>query len=156
MSLAQNYEQGVQGMSWDDVINDSDVVKAHEEQARIREITKPRTMEEVRGLFGDVDPKSTAVATTDIYKAVEELRTISKTMDYLEDCEKRIKDKIAAFMLDKANLITHDGEELCTFKMSKPINSFDSRRFQSEHAALYKEYVVKKDGSRRFIVKGVK
>ncbi len=113
---------------------------------------QPETMQDVIELYGDIKNEP-VVATKDIIKAIETLKTLRGTMAYLEEQEKRLKDKIACHMLDKAQLITDDGEVIATWAMSSSSKRFNEKAFRAEHGELYQKYIEEREGNRRFLIK---
>lgn len=87
-----------------------------------------------------------ALALAD-HRAAKELEKKAKAD--VEKFELIVKQHIA----DAAELVDVAGSLLCTWKQAKSSLVFDKERFALEQPALYRQYLVEKPGSRRFLNK---
>lgn len=113
---------------------------------------KPTTMQEVLDLYGDIKNEP-VVADRDILKCIEDLKNIRHVITVLQSQEDELKDMIACHMLDKAQLITEDGEVIVTWAKASSSSRFNEKLFKIEHSDLYEKFLEEREGSRRFIVK---
>jgi predicted phage-related endonuclease len=86
----------------------------------------------------------------DAYRRLVEVRAQCKVLEEEGDkYEMTVKQ-----WMGEAAIATVDGVEAATWRTSKPSHSFDSKRFEKDQPAIYKQYLIEKAGSRRFLLKG--
>ena len=54
-----------------------------------------------------------------------------------------------------AEILTHEGSVLATWKAPKPSYRIDTKRLQSEEAAIFDQYKVMNQASRRLVIKAI-
>jgi len=114
----------------------------------------PVTEDDVTALLQGRVSDATAPATVEIECAVDELRHVRSEIDSLEAQEKSLRDIICAFMGDRQTLVTSSGKVAITWKQREGSVRFDAKTFKSKHPDLYREFEVKGDPVRSFLVKG--
>ncbi len=124
---------------WSDVNND----RPPTAEARDISITYPKS----NGKAFQINPVIKCV--------LEKLIIAEAKRKEFEKEETELKDKIKLFL--KSDEILKDGDKtLLTWKSAKPTNRLDTNALKEEHPDIFKEFTVEKEGSRRFLIKGVK
>jgi putative phage-type endonuclease len=104
--------------------------------------------------FGMSLAAGTVIANEDILKAVSELKKTQIDIKALELAAEILKSTIIVTLGNSGDtLISSEGLTLCTYKLAKGRETFDSKRFMKEHPELYPLYVKSGDPSRRFLLK---
>ena len=83
---------------------------------------------------------------------VSELKEKRSTLKTLEKEIEAIEFSIKAYMQDNDTL-TFDNKPVATWKQAKDSQVFDKDTFIKRNYDLYKAFLVKKPGSRRFLLK---
>lgn len=78
-------------------------------------------------------------------------RLIAQAEAVSDECEALIKGAMR-----EGEAIVCGDEVVATWKSAKGSTRFDTKRFESEHQDLYKQYLTHSAGSRRFLLKGAK
>lgn len=110
---------------------------------------EPVTEQDVKTLYPAAKGKEIEAAdyTLDIY---EKARGIKQIIERLQDKHEALETQLKLAMRD-AEVLKKDGEILATWKKTKDTKTFDMQRFRTEHPELYEQYLIPKEGSRRFI-----
>lgn len=93
-------------------------------------------------------------ATEAIIDAVRDLRHTREEIDRLKADEEAIKTRLMVEMGENDTLIAPDGSVLCTWKSSKPRETFDAKALQAHSPELYRQFLKTGEPSRRFLLKG--
>lgn len=118
-----------------------------------RDPPDPQTPEDVR-LRWPKDYGRIITATPEIESLCKELATAKQELKRATQREEEFKAQVQMFMGEAANLHAPGAiKPLATWRTAKPSLKFDERRFESEHATLYQEYLREVPGSRRFLLK---
>lgn len=96
---------------------------------------------------------SKIIANEVMIEEIESLKSVRALIKHAKRQEEEIITRIGLFMQDNELLLTHDGEELCTYKYTSDVQYFDNKRLKSENEALYNLYVSMRPGTRRMMVK---
>ena len=112
----------------------------------------PQSLKDVRRMFTR-DVGRVVEASQPIAGAVEQLRNIRAQMKKAEEIEESLLLAIQSHMQDASTLILPTGEIACTWKAAKDSMTFDREAFKSAEPDHYEQYVFKKPGSRRFLLK---
>lgn len=112
----------------------------------------PETADDIALLYGNISESSAVAATTEIQEVVEELRTVREIADNTSEKQKYLENKIKIFMGINDTLIGNSGK-IATWKSTKDSVTFDTKRFEIEHPALYEKYLKVREGHRRFLIK---
>ena len=99
---------------------------------------------EVKGCFSTAD--------AELLDKFAKLRELKDSIDALKKQEDELKgDIIANYIKENEGVKDSEGKTICTYK-ERTSKKFDSKRFESENAELYKQY-VKESSYRCFIMK---
>lgn len=112
----------------------------------------PETAEQARLVY----PTSTSMAKTasaSVEEATRILSQIKKEIKALEEREDQFLAMIQGYMGEADTLQTLEGQVLATWKSAKSSKTFDKALFESAMPDIYKQFVVEKQGSRRFLIK---
>jgi len=117
-----------------------------------REPPEPTTGEEVERLFRKSVPNPIEAdeATAAIYRELLEVRRALKP---LTEREAKLTDDIKLFMRDRESLIV-DQTPVVSWKTVNGSRRMDVKSFQTDHPALYAQYLTQSAPSRRFLLKG--
>ncbi len=85
---------------------------------------------------------------------VRRFHSISQQSEACEEELSAIKTQIMAQMQD-AEVLTHEGSILATWKAPKPSYRIDTKRLQTEEAAIFDKYKVINQASRRLVIKTI-
>jgi predicted phage-related endonuclease len=88
------------------------------------------------------EPVDAVEFDADAVTALRQYVVLGTRIKALEEERARIKDVLAAEMLDHAEA-TYDGETVLTWKATKGRESFDRERFRAEHPDLHNQYVAR-------------
>ena len=113
----------------------------------------PEDLEQCKLLY-PVSHETYKTASQSVESACQALAHIKGQIKALEATEEQIQTLITGYMADSERLVTVDGEVLATWKSAKMSKSFDSKLFQSAMPDIYSKFVMDKQGSRRFLLKG--
>jgi predicted phage-related endonuclease len=112
----------------------------------------PETSEQSRLIY-PVSEDATKMASQSVEEACRALAMIKREIKTLEDREDQFQTLIQGYMAERANLVSIDGNVLATWKSAKASRGFDSKLFQSAMPDIYEQFIVEKQGSRRFLLK---
>lgn len=87
-----------------------------------------------------------------LLSAYQQLKTVKEEIANLKTSQARLEDEIKFHMLDNET-VTYDRRKIISWKSSKESNKFNEAKFALEHPELYQQYLEKKSGTRRFLVK---
>lgn len=104
-------------------------------------------------LLYPVSEEGNKIASQSIEEAIRLLALIKRERKALEDREDQYQTMIQGYMSNKDTLVTLEGSVLATWKSAKSSMKFDADLFQKAMPDIYKQFVVEKSGSRRFLVK---
>lgn len=113
----------------------------------------PLTAEEVISLYGSASENESVFMTSEIDEALENLQQLKMQKKTTESLIKTNEDKIKVYMGKNDTLVGFDNDVKVTWKTTKPIKSFDSKRLQLEHPEIYSKFLNEKPGHRRFLIK---
>ena len=113
----------------------------------------PETMSDAAKALYKKDDGTSVIATQDVERWCEELKSIKAAIKSLEERESDRIEVIQAFMMESSSLSTVDGSTLATWKASKPSKRFSADLLKSAMPEVYEKFVVEQPGSRRFLVK---
>jgi putative phage-type endonuclease len=114
---------------------------------------EPRTSDEVVSLYGYTQEEGDLAADGDIQNELEQLKEIKIKIKEFQEKQQNAENKIKVFMSDKTTLYGTDGKIAATWKLPKPTERFDQKRFKDEKPELYKEYATSTQSQRRFLLK---
>jgi predicted phage-related endonuclease len=118
-----------------------------------RDPPMPETPEEVR-MRWPKDTGGTITATADIHALCVQLGTAKAELKSAKAREEQLTAAIEKFMGPAANLHAPGaGQLLATWRTAKPSMKFDAEKFETDYAALFKQYQREVPGSRRFLLK---
>lgn len=99
---------------------------------------------QIDGKTVDVDEQ-----TYNVWKA---LVTLKSEISKLDDEKKKLEDEIKLAFGD-AEAIAYGGHRLATYRAPKATEAFDWKRFEKERPEAIIDYMVRKQGSRRLLIK---
>lgn len=117
-----------------------------------QEPPEPTTGEEVERLYRKSVPNPVE-ADEATMTAFRELLEVRRAMSPLKARESKLIDDIKLFMLDREALIV-DAAPVVSWKTANGGRRMDVKRFQSDHPALYAQYLTQSADSRKFLIKG--
>jgi len=89
---------------------------------------------------------------------VEEIQKIGQIQERIEEAEgelSHIKQQIMASMQD-AQILTHAGKTLATWKTPKASTRLDTKSIELAHPELVAQFMVSNQSSRRLLIKSIK
>lgn len=92
-------------------------------------------------------------ATEELAVALADHREAKERIKVAEADVKRLELLVKQHMADAAELVDVTGNVLCTWKQAKASLVFDKEKFALEQPALYRQYLIERAGSRRFLNK---
>lgn len=92
-------------------------------------------------------------ATAEIEEAVEKLKRYKRDGELCEQYQDELELVLKSYMGEHDTLLSTDDKALVTWRTAKASRHFDGERFAREQPELYKEYLVERQGSRRFLPK---
>ena len=111
-----------------------------------------QTPEDCQLLFQRGDPSKTLEANAETLALLERLQTLSQQGHTCEEEITALKTQIMAQMQD-AEVLSHQGQVLATWKAPKASYRLDTKRLEAEERAIYEKYKVASQVSRRFVLK---
>lgn len=148
-----------QRMVFFQIARDQEAVEALLEQERtfwrhVRDRTPPpaRSAFDLRLLFRQ-DTGGTVIADDNVRRAVQRLAEIRTQVKALEAQAEELEKPILEALGENSTLMADTGVVLATWKCSKPSRAFDAKRFQAENQDVAEQYMVERNGSRRFLLK---
>lgn len=120
----------------------------------VRERTAPPASNafDLRLLFRN-DSGGTVIAEDCVQDAVARLAEIKAQVKALEAEAEAEEKRVLEALGENSTLISDTGEILATWKAAKASKTFDRARFEKEHPDLAGQYLVERQGSRRFLLK---
>ena len=92
-------------------------------------------------------------ANNEIVALVQDLKNLRALMKQLKNQEETIIGKLAVYMQENEELSTEDGEILLTWKYTKDIEYFNSKKLLEADEALYNSFLDIRPGHRRLELK---
>ncbi len=105
-------------------------------------------------LFSQGQAQQSIEANSQTVDLVRRFHQLSQQSEVCEEELSAIKTQIMAQMQD-AEILTHEGSVLATWKAPKPSYRIDTKRLQSEEAAIFDQYKVMNQASRRLVIKAI-
>jgi putative phage-type endonuclease len=96
------------------------------------------------------------VATDPIEVIIGALKMINKDIKAKEERKEELKNEICLYMKDHDTLLDINGKSLATWKFTRPIKRFDTKKLEQENKNIYDKYVTECDPQRRFLIKDEK
>ena len=113
----------------------------------------PETMGDAAKLVYRQDDGKKLIATQSLEHAAMQLKAIKAQLKDLETKEAAWLKTLQGYMMEAAELVSVDGEVLCTWKTAKSSKRFSAELFEKAMPDIYKQFIVEQPGSRRFLVK---
>lgn len=113
----------------------------------------PETMGDAARLVYRQDNGNKLIATQSLESAAMNLKAIKEQIKVLEKQEEQLASAIQGYMMESAEMVTVDGDVLCTWKTSKASKRFSADLLKSSMPDIYEKFVVEQPGSRRFLIK---
>lgn len=114
---------------------------------------QPKTEDEVKTLLRGKVSEGFIEVTPYVDAAINNLIEIRGELKELEEREKELKNIICAYMNDKQTLVNNDGTIAVTWKQREGTVRFDTKAFKEKYPELYKDFEVKGDPIRTFLIK---
>jgi len=111
-----------------------------------------QTIGDYQKRFTQEVPGKTVEATEQTRALIEEAKEINTAIDAKETQLENIK-KALMEQMQEAQGLTYMGKTLATWKKPKASFRFDSKRFEMEHPALFEQFQMPIQNSRRFVIK---
>jgi predicted phage-related endonuclease len=105
-------------------------------------------------LFSKGQAEKAMEASSKTVDLVHRFHTLSQQSEVCEEELSAIKTQIMAQMQD-AEKLTYEGSVLATWKAPKPSYRIDTKRLQTEEAAIFDKYKVMNQASRRLVIKAI-
>ncbi len=105
-------------------------------------------------LFSKGQAQQSVEANSQTVDLVRRFHSLSQQSEVCDEELSAIKTQIMAQMQD-AEILTHEGSVLATWKAPKPSYRIDTKRLQSEEAAIFDQYKVMNQASRRLVIKAI-
>jgi hypothetical protein len=113
----------------------------------------PETMGDAAKLVYRQDDGNKLIATQSLEHAAMQLKAIKAQIKDLETKEAAWLKQLQGYMMEAAELVSVDGDVLCTWKTAKSSKRFSAELFEKAMPDIYKQFIVEQPGSRRFLVK---
>jgi predicted phage-related endonuclease len=121
-------------------------------QAQNGDLPPAETAEQAKLLYRQ-PIEDAIVSTAQVETVVLALKEIKEQIKALEAKEEQATVMLQNYMKNKTSIITPYNETLVTWKANKSSKSFDKDLFKQAMPDLYEQFVVEKQGARRFLVK---
>jgi len=119
----------------------------------LKDVPPPvQTLDDCQLLFQRGDPSKTLEANAETLALFERLQTLHYQGNACEEEITALKTQIMAQMQD-AEVLSHQGQVLATWKAPKASYRLDAKRLEAEERAIYEKYKVASQVSRRFVLK---
>ncbi len=155
--LIGNNDFRIYGIDRDRELENLVLEKAHHfwQEHVLKDIPPPvQTPEDCQLLFQRSNPSKTLEANPETLALLERLQTLQHQENTCEEEITALKTQIMAQMQD-AEKLTHEGSVLATWKAPKPSYRIDTKRLQTEEAAIFDKYKVMNQASRRLVIKAI-
>ncbi len=113
----------------------------------------PQTAAECKLVYQYSESDAISWADREAEQTAYQLKNVKAKIKELEAAEEALTVALQRRLGASEQLVTVDGNILCTWKSSKPSKRFSSDLFKSSMPDLYDKYVVEQPGSRRFLIK---
>ncbi len=113
----------------------------------------PTSPDEARKIWPQDTPGETIVASAELERIANALKTLKTQIKSAEEQEKTLTAKLQAAIGSAGELVTFDGRILATWRTAKGTRKLDTRTLEAEMPEVYKKYSFDQPGSRRFLVK---
>ena len=99
-----------------------------------------------------------AYANDEIVQIWSDLKDTNAEISRLNGIKESLEEHIKATMLDAESLVIPAEKDtaervICTWKAPKPSQKFDEKKFKESSPDVYAQYLVNREGSRRFLCK---
>ncbi|QWD88182.1 YqaJ viral recombinase family protein [Polynucleobacter sp. MWH-CaK5] len=123
------------------------------EEHVLKDIAPPAQREsDLKLLFPQSKPTKTVEAKHGTCELLAKLKTIQTQVETYEQEINQIKLSIMAQMKD-AEVLTHQGQVVATWKSPKPSMKIDTKKLAEDHPDIIAPYHVQVANSRRFVIK---
>lgn len=131
-----------------------DKAKTFWEQHVLADVAPPAQREsDYKQLFSRSEAKAIE-APKETCELIKKLKSINEQIDSYEQEVSHIKQSIMAQMKE-AEVLTHHGQVLATWKAPKPSMRLDTKKLSLEHPELMEAYQVQIANSRRLVIKEI-
>jgi putative phage-type endonuclease len=103
-------------------------------------------------LFPQSNPSKSIEAKRETRELIKKMKDLQIQLDSYDKQISQIKQSIMAEMQD-AEVLTHAGQIIATWKKPKPSTKIDTKRLAEEHPDLIATYQLEVPNSRRFLIK---
>jgi putative phage-type endonuclease len=103
-------------------------------------------------LFPKSKPNKSLEAKKETYELISKLKSIQAQVECYEQEISQIKQQVMTEMQD-AEVLTHDGQVLATWKTPKPSTRIDTKKLAEDYPEIIAPYQVQVANSRRFVLK---
>ena len=114
---------------------------------------EPKSINDAKKLYNEVDPESIATGSKDDCSVVTKLRQLKIQK---ADIDKQVNEtqlELMKVMGDKEILVNQSGFELATWKKTKDSEYLDTKILAEEQPDIYNKYLKTRNGFRRFVLK---
>ena len=114
---------------------------------------EPKSINDAKKLYNEVDPESIATGSEDDCSVVTKLRQLKIQK---ADIDKQVNEtqlELMKVMGDKEILVNQSGFELATWKKTKDSEYLDTKILAEEQPDIYNKYLKTRNGFRRFVLK---
>ena len=114
---------------------------------------EPKSIDDAKKLYNEVDPESIATGSKDDCSVVTNLRQLKIQK---ADIDKQVNEaqlELMKVMGDKEILVNQSGFELATWKKTKDSEYLDTKILAEEQPDIYNKYLKTRNGFRRFVLK---
>ena len=108
-----------------------------------------------RNLFANSTPSKQIEADAVHIKTIEQLKNLQTELAHTQEEIDKLKQDLMLYMKD-AELLTHQGQALATWKSPKPSLKLDTKRLSLEEPELVSKYQMEVTNSRRFLIKEIR
>lgn len=81
------------------------------------------------------------------------IENVKAQIKELEGQKEKLYQELYNHMNEHEELISEDGEVLCTWKYAEDSEVFDTKRFLATYPDLHRKFLIKRPGTRRMLIK---
>lgn len=115
---------------------------------------EPVTYADAVARFGKINAAGSVIASQEVVDAWGSMKAARKAVEDFTAKEEEAKGRLIIAIGEGGDeLVTADGQRLCTYKLGKGITRLDSKSFAEDNPELYQKYLKTAEPCRRFLLK---
>jgi len=113
---------------------------------------EPANLNDLKVLYPRTTTGKEVEARAELLDTVNRLREVKETISPMEEEKEKLEEQVRIAFLD-AEILTHQGVMIATYKQSKDTLKFNQKQFETENPELAQRYYSIVPGSRRLLIK---